>query len=271
MESPVSITLIQAVGMYVDSCKGKSTADNVHRELFRFVQWCGPERPFGEINQSEIGEYADNVGGTGTTPLAAERLQAVRGFLSYARKQGLIEKNLAQHVRIRKSKNRVSANSKKIDQKIIELTPEGHAQLVQQLDKLRSERGPLAEQIKRAAADKDVRENAPLEAAREQLGHVEARIRELETHLKDSVVIDPARGRVSSTVKLGMKVVVKEMNSGKETGYVLVSQTEAKPLEQRISDVSPLGKALVGASVGQEVRVDTPRGTIMYRITKVSA
>ena len=103
-ETDQSRTLLDVVGIYVDSFKGKETEPSVHRELTKFVQWCGPNRSFIEINPSEIGDYAEQVGGTGTTPLATERLQVIRGFLSYARKQGLVEVNLAQHVRIRKSK-----------------------------------------------------------------------------------------------------------------------------------------------------------------------
>lgn len=271
MESSDTLTLMQAVGLYLESYKGKPVQEATHRELIRFIQWCGPEREISGINPSEIGDYADNVGGTGTRPMAADRLQVVRGFLSYARKRGLTERNLAQHVRIRKSKSRISADSKRQDQKVIQLTAEGHASLVKQLEKLKSERAPLAVQIQKAAADKDVRENAPLEAAREQLGLVESKIRELEDQLKNAVIMDRNMVKVSRTVKLGMRVSVKELDSGRETSYTLVSQTESNPLNKKISDVSPLGKALLGMAVGQEVTVDTPRGMLKYKVTKVSA
>ncbi len=68
-----------------------------------------------------------------------------------------------------------------------------------------------------------------------------------------------------------MRVAVKDLNSGKQTSYTLVSATEANPLEGRISDASPLGKALMGHVEGQEVESDTPRGKIQYRISKVTA
>ena len=116
-----------------------------------------------------------------------------------------------------------------------------------------------------------MRENAPLEAAREQLGLVESKIRELEDQLKNAVIMDRSMTRVSRTVKLGMRVSVKELDSGRETSYTLVSQTESNPLNKKISDVSPLGKSLIGMAVGQEVTVDTPRGMLKYRVTKVSA
>jgi transcription elongation factor GreA len=269
LQTGESKTLLEAVRLYVDSFKSKDNQEGVHRELHKFIQWCGPDRTFSEISPAEIGEYADQVGGTGTTPQATERLQIVRGFLAYAKKKGIIEINLAQHVRIRKSKSRIR-KTLSAEIQTIELTADGHAQLVAQLEKLKSERAPLAVQIQRAAADKDVRENAPLEAAREQLGHVESRIRDIEATLKNAVIVDSSSSRKSQLVKIGARVSVKDLDSGRQTTYTLVSRTEANSLEGRISDVSPLGKALIGRSPGDEVEVETPRGKIRYSITKVS-
>ena len=263
-------TLLEVVGIYVDSfkVKDKDNDQSVHRELFKFVRWCGPERSFSDISPSEIGDYAEKVGGTGTTPLATERLQIVRGFLSYARKQGLIDVNLAQHVRIRKAKTRV--HGAKTGAQAFELTAEGHAKLLTQLESLKSERSPLAVAIQKAAADKDVRENAPLEAAREQLGLVEGRIREIEDTLKKAVVVDTSKRKKSKVVNIGAKVSVKDMGTGRQSSYVLVGRTEANPMEARISDVSPLGKALVGRAVGDQINVEAPRGMIRYSVVRVS-
>lgn len=264
------VTLIQAVGSYVSSFKAQNAYDSVHRELFKFVNWCGPERPLSGISPSEIGEYAEQVGGAGTTPQAAERLQVVREFLVYAKKKGLIDKNLAQHVRVRKSRSRQVRVQIQENPGRIELTRDGHAQLVAQLEQLKSERVPLALQIQKAAADKDVRENVPLEAAREQLGHVESRIREIENTLKAAVVMDASQREKGQAVKLGMCVHLKDLATNREMSYILVGRTEANPLEGKISDVSPLGKALVNRSVGEEVEVETPRGKSRYRILNVS-
>ncbi len=268
-ETGESRTLLEVVGIYVDSFKGKKTDPSVHRELTKFVQWCGPNRSFVEINPSEIGDYAEQVGGTGTTPLATERLQVVRGFLSYARKQGLVEVNLAQHVRIRKTKNRIPGGAK-TGVEAIGLTAEGHSTLVTQLESLKAERQPLAIQIQKAAADKDVRENAPLEAAREQLGLVEGRIREIEDTLKKAVVVDTSKRKKSKIVDIGAKISVKNIETGRQSSYTLVGRTESNPSEARISDVSPLGKALVGKTVGDEINVETPKGTVRYNVVRVS-
>ena len=267
-EAEVSRTLLEAVGFYVDSLKAKENHETTHRELHKFVQWCGPDKDFLELRPSEVGEYADQIGGTGTTPQATERLQVIRSFLTYVRKQGIIEVNLAQHVRIRKAKSRARGSQVR-EVEVVELTQEGFTQLTGQLERLKSERAPLAIQIQKAAADKDVRENAPLEAAREQLGLVESRIRDLEESLSNAVVVDLSKRRSGKTVKIGTKVSVKEAGGSRSASYTLVSRTEANSLEGRISDVSPLGKALVGRSAGDNVEVETPRGKIRYSIVRV--
>ncbi len=270
MEPTESMTLLQAVGIYASSVKAGDNDQELHRELYKFVNWCGPDRAFAEISAPEVGEYADHVAGTGTTPQAAERLQFIRGFLSYARKKGLVEKNLAQHVRIRKTRTRAGAGAGGDTPESASLTPAGHKELVAQGEKLRIERTAIAMEIQRAAADKDVRENAPLEAAREESGRIDARLRQIEETLKSAVIID-STGRKGKTVRLGCRVVVNDLGAGRKTTYTLVHRSEAKPLEARISDISPLGKALMGHSVGQEIAVDTPRGKTRYRIVEVTS
>ncbi len=271
MESSQSITLFDAVRLYVDSIKAKDSRDGVHKELFRFLNWCGPDRALFDLKPPEIGDYAERMTGVGSSPQATDHLQAVRRFLSYSRKKGLIERNLAQHVRIPKTKARSASAAGAEAQNVVELTAEGHSRLETQMESLKAERAPLAEQIRRAAADRDVRENAPLEAAREQLGHVEARIRTIEETLKSSVIIDPSSLKRAPTVRLGTRVAIKEVSGGREMKCTLVDRTEASPLEGRISDVSPLGKALVGSAAGQEVEAETPRGKMRYRILKVTS
>lgn len=269
MEPTESITILQAVGLYINSIKAKTSQQYTQQELSRFVHWCGLERTLADLNPSVIGDYTDQVG---YTPQAAERLQVVRDFLSYARKKGLMDKNLAQHVRIRKPKARSNHNNHSQEaREPVELTPEGHAQLVMELEQLKAMRAPLAQEIQRAAADKDVRENAPLEAAREQLGMLESQIRAKEAKLSAAVIIDPSTHQSQHAARLGRYVSVKDLNTGKETTYMLVSPSEANPLDGKISDASPLGKALLGRFPGQEVEVETPRGKMRYRILKVSS
>ena len=270
MESNPSVNLMQAVGIYVASLRSEDSQSKAQQHLMKFVQWCGAERQIVEIRPSEIGEYGEkSVGSTGGAQ-AVERLQGVRKFLSFAKKKGLIEHNLAQHLRIRKGKSRSLKASGATEANIVELTIEGHKQLVDELEGLKGERVPIAAEIRRAAADKDVRENVPLEAAREQLGLVESRIRQIESTLKNAVVVQHS-GEKAKTVRVGTKVHLKDLGSGRETRYTVVSASEARPLEGKISDVSPVGKALMKRSAGQDIRVDTPRGQLKYRIVKLTS
>ena len=269
MESTESLGLAEAATLYLGTLTSQNNDGRMHRELFKFVHWCGPDRSISKLAPSEVGDYADRLVGTGTLPRAGERLQVVKSFLAYAKKTGLTDRNLAPHVRIRKSKTRSSAARAEDAAQGVEMTADSHAQLLVRLESLKAERGPIAIQIREAAADKDVRENAPLEAAREQLGHVEGRIRDIESTLRNAVVVDSSGRERMTTVKVGARVSVQEVASGREMTYTLADRFGADPLEGKISDASPLGKAMVGSSAGQEVEAVTPRGRMRYRILKV--
>lgn len=270
MQEPATQTVIEAISQYINNPKTKTDAPHTDRELHRFASWCGADRVLQQINPSEVGEYSERLGEGGAVPQAAERLQVIRGFLSYMRKSGQLEVNLAQHVRIRKSRTRAHGAGDQSYRNLIELTPTGYKQLNDELAKLKNERISLAVDIQTAAADKDVRENAPLEAAREQLGLVESRVRDIELQLKNAVVIDPKKRRKDSIVRVGAKITLKDLDTGKTFGYTVVSASEANPLEGKISDVSPVGKAVMRRGAGQNVTVETPRGRQSFEIVKVT-
>ena len=128
--------------------------------------------------------------------------------------------------------------------------------------------------IKNAAADKDVRENSPLEAAREQQGQNEDRIKEIEAILSRAVPVQ-SQAKRSKIASLGSTVQItieQDSNSGgkSEASYVLVESTEADPEESKISISSPVGKGLLGHSPGDEVTITTPKGQSKYTILAVS-
>ena len=288
MESNESITILQAAGKYAEhlaarkakrvsakSRAAKAEADGYsvsrsNTELDKFIRWCKPDTPFFKVKPADIGTYAERMVGSGTTPQAAERLQIVRDFLTYSHKSGFTDQKLAQHLRIRRPRSSAVKTGGVDRQAPNELTQEGHDNLVEELDKLKEERTKTATQIQRAAADKDVRENAPLEAAREQMGLLESRIRSIESALESSVIISARTGNVT-TIRLGMRVQVRESRSKREQTYTLVSRSEANSLEQKISDVSPLGMALIGKRKGDTVKVETPRGQSQYSILDIRA
>ncbi len=269
IEAQETVTVIEGISKYINNPRTKTDGPHTASELGRFAQYYGADRVLKEIDPSEVGSYSESISEGGAVPQAAEKLQVVRAFLSYMKKSGHLEVNLAQHVRIKK--NRVRNNKPADIQEVIELTPAGHKQLNAELESLKNERVGLAEEIHKAAQDKDVRENAPLEAAREQQGHVEARIRDIELQLRNAVVIDPKQRRKDARVRIGAKVTLKDLTSGKEQGYTVVSVSEANPLENKISNVSPVGKAVMTRVAGQQIEVDTPLGKQSFLIVRVSA
>jgi transcription elongation factor GreA len=142
--------------------------------------------------------------------------------------------------------------------------------MTKQLASLQKQRVQLAEDIQRAAADGDVRENAPLEAARENQGMVVAKIREIESTLKAATVLDDGSSAATERVQIGAKLELTEISSGRTINYQLVEPNEASPLNGKISILSPVGAAILSRRVGEQVTVVTPRGEQVYRIDSVT-
>lgn len=152
-------------------------------------------------------------------------------------------------------------------QKQYELTPEGYARLEAELLHLRTVRRPqVAEKIKRAKEMGGTDHNADYEEAKNDQAFVEGRILELENILKNAVVIRSPGG--ASRVQLGSRVTVANPE-GKLENFTLVGSTEANPLEGKVSHLAPVGQALMGRKVGDEVEVKAPGGVIRLRIVQI--
>jgi transcription elongation factor GreA len=151
------------------------------------------------------------------------------------------------------------------------LTPEGLERLKKELQQLRTVgRQRIAERLENAFADgqdDEFVDNAELEAARNEQSFLEGRILELEEILGNYQVIE--ENGPHDSVRVGDKITVVEEDSEEEERYHLVGAAEADPVEGRISNESPLGKALLGAKVGDTVSVNAPNGLINFRITKI--
>ena len=152
------------------------------------------------------------------------------------------------------------------------LTTEGLEKLTNELEYLRKEkREEVADRLHRAfqdGQDDDFVENAELEAARNEQAFVEGRIQELEEILKNYQLIDSNDGP-HDEVRVGDWVTVTEDGYDDEERYHLVGAAEADPAEGRISNESPLGKALLGSKVGDLVRVNAPNGILEFRVVKI--
>lgn len=151
------------------------------------------------------------------------------------------------------------------------LTEEGLKRLTEELEYLTTvRRQEIAERLHAAfedGQDDDFVENAGLEAARNDQAFLEGRIQELEDILKNYQIIEEPNG--SDTVGIGSWVTITEEGYDDEERYHLVGPAEANPDEGRISNESPLGRALLGAKVGNVVQVNTPNGILKFRVLKI--
>lgn len=147
------------------------------------------------------------------------------------------------------------------------LTREGHQKLQEELDYLRTvKRQEVAERLHEAMEGGELIEDAEYEAAKNEQAFVEGRIQELEILLANARVIDESAS--ADVVQVGTKVTIQEDGSDPEV-YTIVGPAEANPRNGRISNESPLGRALIDHRAGDTVRVDAPGGAFVVRIVKV--
>lgn len=149
------------------------------------------------------------------------------------------------------------------------LTQEGFDKLQEELDYLRTtKRQEVADRLREAADGEDLIENAEYEAAKNEQAFVEGRIQELEILLATAKIIPEKK--FSDTIQVGSTVVIQEDGYDEEERFVIVGAAEARPNEGRISNESPLGRALIGHKKGEAVTVDAPDGKFNVKIIKVS-
>jgi transcription elongation factor GreA len=150
------------------------------------------------------------------------------------------------------------------------LTPEGLEKLKDELDYLaRDKRREVAERIKEAREFGDISENAEYDDAKNEQAMLEQRIAQLEEKLRLATVID-AKDVTTDVVQVGSIVHVKDEKTGKSTKYTIVGSAEAKPTENRLSNESPVGRALMGRKRNEVVSVSVPRGPARkLKITKI--
>ena len=269
MDAEDTTKLLNAVGEFTSNLREKERTPGAGRELNKFVNHFQGSTLLTSITPSQIGTYATMVGKNGSSDETLEGLQVVRKFLAFAFKSEKTEMNLATHFRIRKTKTSNASNNDFVSSvNNQDMTKEGYDQLVDEKETLETNRSTLSDTIQKAAADGDVRENAPLESAREQQGREEARIKEIELMLRSATVVDGS-GKGSKKARVGVMIQVEDVDRKKKIKYTLVSPSEANPNEGKISDASPLGKAFLGKRVGQKAIAETPKGKTTFRIVSI--
>jgi transcription elongation factor GreA len=263
-----SPSLTDALGQYVLRLKGTEQRDG-QQELNRFIQWCGRDRSVGELTPPEVAEYGESANIWGAD--SAKKLKPVKSFLTYLKERKLVSVSLAPHLKVSKTKreHRRAYFTAAVEQ--AELSHEGYTNLQSRLEMLKEERVLIVGDIQRAMGDKDFRENAPLDAAKERQGLIESSIKELEGILANAVVTVTQADADVQKVRIGRKVTLRDASSGKEVRYTLVDSREANPVSGKISSISPVGKALLDRVIGEEVTITVPKGTLHYVIENIES
>lgn len=157
-----------------------------------------------------------------------------------------------------------------MSEKTVFLTYEGLKERERELEYLKTEkRKEISEKIKVALGFGDLSENAEYDEAKNEQAEVELKIVKLEKMLKNAKIIDD-EDISTDVVSMGIKVKVLDIDMEEEDEYYIVGSEEADPMENKISDESPVGKALIGAKVGDIVTVEAPNGSFEMKILEIS-
>ena len=236
------------------------------QEINNFIRWYGGrEKSFVGLEGSAVGNYAERL--SKTDAACVQKLEPVRGFLTYAHRQHWCRENLSVSIRIvKKTKSKTSSVKKKGEKKEpAYMSQKAFNEIEVELKTLKEKRLAIMEDIKRAAADKDFKENAPYHAAREQKSLIEGKILELDGMISSAVIIEENHSN-TLIAAIGSTVILQDLTSGKELRYTLVGPREVNPAKGKISTVSPVGKAVLGKSGGDTFEVTVPSGKLHFQL-----
>jgi transcription elongation factor GreA len=261
---PDDLTLSQAISRYLRSVDA-ADRNLVAQELSRFARWYGGERPIRSIAPGDLERYQDQLSSTGGNP---GRLEPLRQFFVDARQQKLLAQPLATHIRVRRKTGSRLANETAVLE-TVELTQAGYDQLQAELQRLETVEQPLArEALQNAYADKDFRENAPYDAAKQHLADLQRRVNDIRAMLGNATI--GAERTTSDRTGMGATVVVRDLDEDEELTFTLVGPGEIDPRNGKISVHSPVGRALSDRRVGETVEVETPAGIAHYRVEQIA-
>ena len=266
----LSVRLSEALNQYLSQPRLKAKPIGL-QELSKFIRWCGRDTVVADLTPQKAAEYGEEITKSSPQLESPTRSFAIKDFLTFCFKSEFTLTPLYKHFRVRKpsTKSKGASNTRQS----MDITSEGLEIMQLELDGLRGERVAVAERIQLAAADKDFRENAPLDAAREQQGLLEARIRELEDSIQRANVVRPtdqkSKSKAKRTVQLGSTVKIQDRLAKLDMIYTIVNASESSPMENKMSVASPVGKALIDHMIGDEIEVTTPKGAILYKIRAI--
>lgn len=259
------ITASEALTHFENSLEGEPEKARAEVPVVaRFIAFLGDDREMSEVTAADVSRYVREQ-----KAASPEQVEPLRAFLAYASRLAFTEENLVPALHLGPSAGgaRGQRASAELGGNAYHVTLEGLKRLEQQLEEEKSRRPEIAQKLHDAMQDKDFRENAPLDAARDEQAHLEARIRDLESRLRNAVIIDEESKRGRANV--GSVVKLLNLKSNKEQVVTLVSPTEVDPSNGKISVASPMGVAVMNHSVGDEVTVNAPSGAIAFRVIEV--
>ncbi len=266
-------TMIEALKYYVKTIP-LSERMNERAVVADFVTNIGEEKLLSNLKPPEVGDYSQQITSRMANTDTQSRLASVKKFLSFLHTSELIDNdlNIPSHLRSKRIlANKRTKNKISTFEEGPRLTKSRAKTLINQLEKLNKQKMDLAVDIQNAAADGDVRENAPLEAAREAQGMVMVKITDIENLMRGAIIIDDgSQSLLKGKINVGSKVTIENQNNKEVNTFQIVDFHEADPLNSKISSDSPVAKSILGKSKGETVSVKSPTGTIDYKITSSS-
>ena len=264
-DSNGSPRLGQAISIYISTVPVPER-EAVARELGRFARWVGPDIGIDGITPVDVARYQEQFPESSVD--INGRLEPVKAFLTSLKTRKLTTVNLGAHIRLRRppARRRVAAENRP-EPELVRVTEQGFALLTSELEHLENVVRPqVTELLSRAFADKDFRENAPYDAAKQKLSEVQGRINDIRNTLSAASIYV---GDSTEVVDLGTTVSLHSIVENEQVVFTMVGPGEVNPREGRISLLSPIGKALAERRVGEVVDVQTPVGAHTYRIERI--
>ena len=287
-QSVGSATIGQLRDEFARAEGSKLAADDASR-LRKFVTWCGISTAASAIQPYKVEEFLQLQQKTSVPPRLY--MPVLKAFFSYAVKNGLLESDPMKVARLPRGAGsakktaavapsateqaaaaaRQARQAQKQEEDVLYVSRDRLAEMQAELERMRTEdRHRISQMLHEAIKDGDLSENAGYDDAKMQQGLLEARIREFETKLRNVELIEDQKADAGAGVGVGSKVVLQEDGSGDHIEYTVVGPEEASPSKGRISNRSPVGRALLGKGPGESVEVTTPGGAVRYRIVSVA-
>ena len=241
------------------------------QSINRFLSHIGPATPLVELSPNGMERYQAVLGDR--TPNLGDKLQPVKELLRFCWKQGYCDQNLGNHLKVKRPTGAAGGKFQTEEAETFEMTAAGLQALKDELSAAEARYPEVVAEVAAAREDKDIRENAPLEAAREEQDRLRTRMNQLEYQIAHAVVYEAAdtgKAQIGSLIS-----VIRLSGDGGEQGepreYNLVGSSEANAAERKISIDSPLGRGLLDQSAGREIEIDAPSGPQRFRLLSVAA